>query len=69
MRDSERIDEALQVILLYGDIDGDHHKQWVIDQVVGMLTGSKKAYKKWVDAYCSDGENPKAYECDPGIAP
>lgn len=35
----ERIVAALSVINNYGGIDGNHHKEWVIDQVVRALTG------------------------------
>jgi hypothetical protein len=35
----ERIDGALDVAVRYGGIDGDHHKAWVIDQMVRHLTG------------------------------
>lgn len=32
--DSERIINACALILEYGWIDGAHHKQWVLDQVL-----------------------------------
>ena len=35
----ERIEEALEMILQNGGFDGSHHKQWVLDQVVRILTG------------------------------
>lgn len=34
-----RIREALDVAINYGQTDGDHHKLWVIDQMVRHLTG------------------------------
>lgn len=34
-----RVMEALELIERYGTIDGDHHKQWVIDQIARKLTG------------------------------
>ena len=34
----ERVEEALDVILRYGGEDEAHHKQWVLDQVVRILT-------------------------------
>lgn len=37
----ERITDALEVAS-WGGIDGDHHKQWVIDQMVRVLTGCPK---------------------------
>jgi hypothetical protein len=35
----DRITEALGFALQYGGIDGEHHKMWVIDQMVRALTG------------------------------
>jgi hypothetical protein len=33
------IQRALAYAVRYGGIDGDHHKAWVIDQMVRALTG------------------------------
>ena len=38
-----RILRALDIALNYSQIDGGHHKAWVIDQMVRALTGSKLA--------------------------
>jgi hypothetical protein len=35
----KRIGEALDVAINYAQIDGGHHKMWVIDQMVRHLTG------------------------------
>lgn len=35
----KRIEKALEVANRYGGIDGGHHKMWVIDQMVRVLTG------------------------------
>jgi len=35
----ERIKKALELAVQFGGIDGDHHKAWVIDQMVRVLTG------------------------------
>ena len=35
------IDWALLFIAMYGQIDGAHHKQWVLDQVARILNGTK----------------------------
>ncbi len=64
MKPSER---AAQLISRYGGIDGAHHKQWVLDQVVRILTGP--GYPGWVVAH-NDGENgPHSYEWEEGIPP
>ena len=33
-------DWALEYIMNYGQIDGGHHKQWVLDQVARILSGT-----------------------------
>lgn len=45
----EAIADALSLILSFGQIDGDHHKTWVIDQLVRKLAGEK--YQAFVDFY------------------
>ena len=59
----KRIDNALGLAWQYGQIDGNHHKMWVIDQIVRVLLGD--GYEKWVEEYEGDDE----YEWDVGIAP
>lgn len=63
----DKIEEALAVIEQYGGIDGDHHKQWVLDQVVRALKGDD--YKAWVVEMKAGEEGPDTYEWDEGIAP
>lgn len=59
--------EALDLIFLYGGIDGAHHKQWVLDQVARKLTGD--GYRAWVAAHNAGEDGPNTYEWDEGIAP
>lgn len=42
-------DWAMYFIESYGQIDGSHHKQWVLDQVARILKGTKIILKeaKW----------------------
>lgn len=64
----ERIKEALNIAWKYGQIDGNHHKMWVIDQMVRVLCGNDEEYSDWVKTYKTpDGEN--YWEWDIGIAP
>lgn len=35
----DRIEKALDFAVRFGQIDGDHHKMWTIDQMVRALTG------------------------------
>jgi hypothetical protein len=65
--DADRIEIALDVITEFGQIDGDHHKTWVIDQVVRTLTGA--SYEQWVSAYQNGEDGPDTYDWDEGIAP
>lgn len=59
----EVIDRAVQLAYQYAQIDGGHHKMWVIDQMMRILLGSK--YDNFVKEYEEDGE----YEWNIGIAP
>lgn len=59
--------EALNMIAQYGGIDGEHHKQWVLDQVVRILTG--KEYEQWVMRFEERDDALDTYEWDEGIAP
>lgn len=62
-----RAEQALNIIQHYGSIEGDHHRCWVIDQVVRALTGEQ--YDEWVRAMCDGEDGPDTYDWDEGIAP
>lgn len=65
----KQVEEALEVIYRCGQIDGSHHKMWVIDQVVRKLM-TEEHYAAWVEEYESDPEYEDApYQWDAGIAP
>lgn len=61
--DDGRVQRALVVAAQYGQIQGDHHRAWVIDQIVRELTG--EGYAAFVESYTADDE----YVWDEGIAP
>lgn len=63
----DRIEKALELIGDYGGIDGGHHKQWVLDQVVRILTDD--AYDDWVASVKNGEDGPNTYTWDTGIAP
>jgi hypothetical protein len=65
----KRINEALDTIAQYGQIDGADHKAWVIDQVVHILTGDYDTYHAWVRDYCYGEDGSDTYTWDVGIAP
>lgn len=57
-------ERAAALALQYGGIDGSHHKQWLIDQMLRTLCGA--AYPDVMAVYNSDEE----YDSwDEGIAP
>ena len=66
MSDLERIDEALDLITRYGGIDGAHHKQWVLDQVVRVLAPD---YGDWLAEYAIGEDGPHTYQWDQGVPP
>ena len=49
--------------------DGSHHKQWYLDQIVRILTGSEIEYLMWVDKSQAGEDGPRTYSWDEGIAP
>ena len=63
-----KVNEALDFLYESGQVDGTHHKAWVIDQVVRILTGD--GYDDWVANYekPDEGDDPDdGYEWDVGI--
>lgn len=61
-----KIKEATDFIFEWGGVDGGHHKQWVLDQVIRILHDD---YDGWVKEFCDGEEGPDTYEWDEGIAP
>lgn len=80
MADSEdRIRAALEIAVRFGQIDGAHHKMWVIDQMVRALTGCPREnedclgesteYTEFIQEANDGDDGPDTYEWDVGIAP
>ncbi len=67
MTETEKIKKAIDLAVQYGGIDGAHHKDWCIDQIVRILAGGD--YEKIVKDACAgeDGANTYSWNC--GIAP
>lgn len=61
------IEKALKLIWTYGAEAGEHHKQWLIDQIVRALT--RDGYDQWVEVFKAGEDGPYTYEWDRGIAP
>jgi 3-methyladenine DNA glycosylase AlkC len=62
MTDSKRIKEAVNMAANFADIDGGHHKDWVIDQMVRLLLGD--GYAAFIAEFEEDGN-----QWPEGIAP
>ena len=71
MKTNNTIRDALDLITQYGGIDGAHHKQWVLDQIVRTLTKTEKGYENWLKEYQGDldEEGCPEYEWDKGSPP
>ena len=62
MTESEtRIDEAISIATAHSGIDGAHHKDWVIDQMVRTLAGDR--YKAIVKGCQRRGGRPGHTSC------
>lgn len=64
---NDKIEDAIDVAFGFGQVDGSHHKMWVIDQMVRILTGDD--YDRFVTEYRSGPDGPETYEWDVGVAP
>jgi len=67
--EDKRIKKALSLARQYSQIDGDHHKAWVIDQMVLALLGTQKRYDAFVKDYKAGDDGPDTYDWNVGIAP
>lgn len=59
--------QAINIAVQYGSIDGGHHRMWVIDQMVRILTADE--YEKVIRNACNGEDGLNTYEWDVGIAP
>lgn len=64
---TKRIDDAITLAVRYGGIDGEHHKTWVIDQMVRILASD--GYDEVVRRACDGEDGPDTYTWDVGRAP
>lgn len=55
-KDYTPADWAIYYITAYGSIDGEHHKTWVMDQVVRILKGTPVIVKeaRWGEGYITE---------------
>ena len=59
--------KALACARDYGQIDGGHHKMWVIDQMCRHILGDD--YDEFVTKAKVGEDGPETYDWDTGIAP
>ena len=64
LSETKRINDAIDVAWKSGGVGGDHHKAWVIDQMLRKLLSSTE-YNDFLTEYEKSGE----YKWDPGVAP
>lgn len=65
--DADRVTLATKLALEFGQIDGGHHKAWVIDQMLRLLTGDR--YEDVITQWRDGEDGPETYTWDEGIAP
>jgi hypothetical protein len=60
LRGTGIVDRAIEEITRYGSIDGDHHRSWLLQEVLAILSGWDATQRK---------KELKAMEWEPGIPP
>ena len=68
-RIEKRMDDAVELGLRYGGIDGSHHKMWVIDQMLRLLLADIYDEKIKENNGPPDADGETEYDWDVGIAP
>lgn len=63
----EQIKQAIDIGIRFGQIDGSHHKMWVIDQMLRSLLGS--SYEETITNSNKGEDGDNTYSWDTGIAP
>ena len=61
------VQAAIKLGLRYGNIDGGHHKMWVIDQMIRILAG--ESYDAIITASKVGVDGAETYGWNIGIAP
>lgn len=59
-----RIDKALGLLAEHGQVEGKHHTDWLLNQMLWALTGGDLEYFAWLGRHVQDGHGWSA-----GIAP
>lgn len=68
-----RLKEVENILFQYSQIDGEHHKAWVIDQITRAVFADSYDvfvnYYEYFDELADSYSDFKLYEWDTGIAP
>ena len=67
LAEGDRSEQAIAFAIQYGQIDGEHHKAWVIDQMVRILAAER--YEEIIAKACDGEDGPETYDWDRGVAP
>lgn len=59
------LDDILELIGDVGDTDGEHHKQWLLNEILRKILGDGEAYADWIFQW----QGGNGAEWDVGIAP
>lgn len=68
LSDNQRLIRIVDMIDEMGAIDGAHHKQWILDQILIVALGTD-GYKDFMKYYKHGGTEDDPIEWDKGIAP
>lgn len=63
----DKQEAVMNMIEQYGQIDGGHHKAWVLDQIARIIKGDK--YEHWVKQMKAGEDGLDTYSYDEGIPP
>lgn len=65
---SEAIAKVKDLIFDFGGIDGSHHKQWLLNEILKTVLTTEE-YNEWLVQYSLDEDGEVSFEWDKGIAP
>lgn len=63
----QRIMKAIEVCFAYSQVDGDHHKAWVLDEIMRALAGEH--YGRVVELHNVGEDGPDSYTWNCGFPP
>lgn len=61
--------QVIELAVKYGQINGEHHKMWVIDQIIRIIAAPDGAYEEIIREAKAGEDGPETYDWDVGIPP